>query len=166
MRTRALRIAMLVVLLLAAFMAGTYARHQPAPVARAQNAAMTTCDSSLILLLLLAEAEGYHPMMDTSTLDHGEWTPFFALMMATMEDMNDTEMIDDSMESMSIDDIMASMEMMMGEMGIEVDTAGLTLLPLAIEGEPEECTALRQPLHDWWYTYLYNALFMMQEEPQ
>jgi CHRD domain len=56
-----------------------------AAVTQVQDTELTTCDSTLLLLVLLAERDyGYTPTMDVSGFERGQFTPFFDDMMADM----------------------------------------------------------------------------------
>lgn len=136
----------------------------------AQDDMGVQCDGTLLLLLLLAEENGFKPMSETQ-YDHGQWTPFFDAMMAMMEE--------ESMEeegTMMDEETMGMMEDMMGmsvadqiaalaEMGMETN---YTILPTgAVADEAPECTALREELNSWFFAYLYAQMTMdMMEEGQ
>jgi hypothetical protein len=137
MRTRFFAVA-LVVVMAAALVAGG--------VAQAQDEMMAhTCDSTLILLLYIAEHDyGFHSMMDVSTFEKGQYAPLFEAMMAEMEG-----------EMMESEEAMMEEEMMEGDM--------MLLSPGNVEGEDTACTDLRAEIE----AFLYKTLSadMMMEEP-
>jgi hypothetical protein len=137
MRTRFFAVALVVVMAAALVVGG---------VAQAQDEMMThTCDSTLILLLYIAEHDyGFHSMMDVLTFEKGQYAPLFDAMMAEMEG--------EMMEG----DMMATEEAMMeGDM--------MMLSPGNVEGEDTACTDLRAEIE----AFLYKTLLadMMMEEP-
>jgi hypothetical protein len=57
----------------------------PLGATQAQDSSLTTCDSTLLLLVLLAERDyGYTPTMDVSGFERGQFTPLFDEMRANM----------------------------------------------------------------------------------
>ena len=116
----------------------------------AQDDMTHTCDSTLILLLYLAEHYyGYHPMMDVSTFEKGQYAPLFDAMMEGEEMMATEEAMMESEEMMATEEAM----MMEGDMTM--------LTPATIEGEDPACTALRAELDTFFYTTLTS---MMMED--
>ncbi|MFN8527393.1 MAG: hypothetical protein U0670_02135 [Anaerolineae bacterium] len=112
----------------------------------AQEMMTHTCDSTLIVLLYIAEHDyGFHSMMDVSTFEKGQYAPLFdAMMMDTsMGDMMATE---EAM--MPSGDMMATEDasMMGGDM--------MMLTTGNVAGEDEACTALRAEVE----AFLYGAL--------
>ena len=124
----------------------------------AQDEMMThTCDSTLILLLYLAEHDyGFHSMMDISSFDKGQYGPLFDAMMATMagEEMMEGEMMATEEAMMEEGEMMGEETMMDGEMTM--------LMPATIEGEDPACTELRAELDAFFYSTL-TAGMMMEE---
>ena len=106
---------------------------------------MITCDSTLVTLLYVAESDyGFHSMMDTSQFDKGQYGPLFEHMMAQMDsEMMEATPADDSMMEATPMDNMAMGDTMMLPSG-------------AIDGEPQECSALRTEIE----TYLYDHFTM------
>lgn len=142
MRTRFFAVALVVATAAALVVGG---------VAQAQDEMMThTCDSTLILLLYIAEHDyGFHSMMDVLTFEKGQYAPLFDAMMAEMEG--------EMMEG----DMMATEEAMMGDEMMEGDM--MMLSPGNVEGEDTACTDLRAEIE----AFLYKTLLadMMMEEP-
>jgi len=118
--------------------------------AQAQEDMMThTCDSTLILLLYIAESDyGFHSMMDVSTFEKGQYAPWFDMMMAEM--MEEDDMMAEMTEEAMMDDSMMD-DMMM-------------LMPAVIEGEDEACTALRAEIEAYLYTVISEEMMMMEDE--
>lgn len=129
-----------------------FASTTQAPV-QAQEEMMTyTCDSTLILLLYIAEHDyGFHSMMDVASFEKGQYAPWFEMMMAEMEEMTEEEMMEAEMtEEAMMDDSMMD-DMMM-------------LMPAVIEGEDEACTALRAEIETYLYTVISEDMMMMEDE--
>ncbi len=137
MRTRFFAIALVLVMAATLVVGG---------VAQAQDEMMThTCDSTLILLLYIAEHDyGFHSMMDVSTFEKGQYAPLFEAMMAEMEG-----------EMMESEEAMMEEEMMEGDM--------MMLSPGNIEGEDPACADLRAEVAAFLYEVL--SADMMMEEP-
>ncbi|MCU0481757.1 MAG: hypothetical protein MUE54_11185 [Anaerolineae bacterium] len=85
-----------------------FATTRQAPV-QAQDDMMThTCDSTLILLLYIAEYDyGFKSMMDVSTFEKGQYAPLFEMMMAQMEEemMTEDDMMAEMTEEAMMDDL-------------------------------------------------------------
>jgi hypothetical protein len=130
-----------------------FATTRQAPV-QAQDDMMThTCDSTLILLLYIAEYDyGFKSMMDVSTFEKGQYAPLFEMMMAQMEEEMMTE--DDMMAEMTEEAMMD--DMMMDDM--------MMLMPAVIEGEDEACTALRAEIEAYLYKTISEDMMMMEDE--
>jgi hypothetical protein len=149
-----LRIARFFTLTLAILLATAigFSASRPAP-AEAQEEMMTyTCDSTLILLLYIAESDyGFHSMMDVSGFEKGQYAPWFEAMMAMMDEemMEEDDMAMDMTEEAMMDDTMMD-DMMM-------------LMPATIEGEDEACTALRAEIEAYLYTTISEEMMMMEE---
>jgi hypothetical protein len=129
-----------------------FATTRQAPV-QAQDDMMTyTCDSTLILLLYIAEHDyGFTSMMDVSTFEKGQYAPWFEMMMAEMEEMTEEEMMEAEMtEEAMMDDTM------MDDM--------MVLMPAVIEGEDEACTALRAEIEAYLYKTISEEMMMMEDE--
>jgi hypothetical protein len=109
-----------------------FALAAPAHPAAAQDMEPVVCDSTLVLLLYVAEHDyGFESMYDVSTLEKGQYASLFDSMMAMTE----------SMESTAEPMMEATPDMMTEEpMGDEMMT---TLTPGTIAGEPELCTQVR-----------------------
>jgi hypothetical protein len=117
------------------------------PRTQAQDDMMTThvCDSTLILMLYIAEYDyGFESMMDLSTFEKGQFKPLFEAMMTMMDDdmMDDDMTGDDMMDDDMMDDDMTGDDMMDDDMMV-------ILLPGHIEGEDMACTALREEVEDF-----------------
>jgi len=110
---------------------------------------MIVCDSSTIMLFFLAEYHGYVPMEDTSNIERGQYAPLFESMMAMM----DEEMMGEEEEMME-----STEEAMMGEEEMMDDM--MMLAPPVIEGEPAECTALREASEAYLYDYFSSDMMM------
>lgn len=104
----------------------------PAQPAAAQAMEPVVCNSTLVLLVYIAEHDhGFQSMYDVSALEKGPYAPLFDAMMSMM----------DSAESTAEPMMESTPEMMATEaMGDEMMTA---LTPGNIAGEPELCTQLR-----------------------
>lgn len=114
--------------------------------AAAQDDMAHTCDSTTILLLFIAEYEyGYQPMMDVSTFEKGQYAPLFDMMMASMEEMMEEEM-------MATEEAMTEEGEMMEDM--------LMLAPPAIPDEDPACTELRASIEQ----FIYDQFSMAMEE--
>jgi hypothetical protein len=129
-----------------------------------------SCDSTLVLLLLLAEHNFDYisgmdetMMMDMPSLDLGQYTYYIEDTVARMTEMAG-EMSEDDMTAM--DDMNAMVEEMMGmdaaailqgydsAMGYEM-MGDMTLLePGNVPGEAAECTALRASLEQFIVSHL------------
>jgi hypothetical protein len=125
----------------------------PAQPAAAQDMQPVVCDSTLVLLLYIAEHDhGFQSMHDVSTLDKGQYAPWFDAMMA---------MMDEGMEATADPMMEATAEMMeeepMGEesMGDEMMT---TLVPGNVAGEPELCTQVRAEVEAFLVSKLSESL--------
>jgi hypothetical protein len=120
-------------------------------VARAQD--KIVCDWTLISLLYISEhVYGHFPMTDVSNFEFGQYTPLFEAMMADMEAMAPTE---EAAMAPTEEAAMAPTE--------EAAMGDMVMLPHGdIEGEPEECTALRHEL-DVWFLDHFNMEMMMPE---
>jgi hypothetical protein len=107
------------------------------------------CDSTLIMLLYIAEHDyGFHSMMDVSTFDKGQFAPLFDAMMAEMSG----EMMGQPEATM-----MPEGEMMMQPMeGVSM------LVPATIADEDPACTALRNELDTFLYKTLSEKMMMAQ----
>lgn len=104
----------------------------PSRPAAAQDTEPVVCDSTLVLLVYIAEHDyGFQPMLDVSTLEKGQYAPLFEAMMSMTDGAESTA------EAM-----MESTPEMMGteSMGDEMMA---TLAPGDVAGEPELCTQLR-----------------------
>jgi len=124
--------------------------------AKAQDDMMTyTCDSTLILLLYIAEHDyGFHSMMDVSGFEKGQYAPWFDMMMAEMMEEDDMMTEDDMMAEMTEEAIMD--DSMMEDM--------MMLMPAVIEGEDEACTALRAEIEAYLYATISEEMMMMEGE--
>lgn len=140
------------------------------------------CDSDLILNLLSAEynfgfaavhnqmmmdsGDAMSPMLDLAAFDKGQFTPLFDGVTGMMDEnmimphsMMTEEMMPGVVEAMGMD--MTEMDsMMMGGEGMT------TLVPPVVEGEPTECTALRDELRHFYTALAYTASMMMMSEGQ
>jgi len=118
------------------------------------------CDSSTILLLLVAEYDyGYQNAdMDMASFERGQFGFLFDSMMDMMADMDDMddEMMDDEAMAETESMVMGMME----EMGDDMVTLG------GYEGEDEACAALRADLEHFLTLSIYADLTMddMMEE--
>jgi hypothetical protein len=124
----------------------------PAPATRAQDTMdKVTCDSSLVILLYVAEYHyGFHSMYDVSTLDKGQYAPLFDAMMAMME--GEDSMMEPTPEGEMMEDTGEMME-------------GMTMLtPAVIEGEDQLCTDLRAELDGFLYEALTHEMMMGEEK--
>ena len=119
----------------------------PLSAVHAQDEMTHTCDSSTILLLLLAESEmGFHSMMDTATFEKGQYAPLFDAMMSMMEEE----------EAMTEEAEMTEEEAAMTEEEAIVEES--MMLATIIEGEDEACTALRAELDKHIVSYYEMAM--------
>ena len=117
----------------------------------AQDDGMIACDSTLLTLVLVAEYHyGFESMYDLSTFDKGQLAPLFESMMSMMDD-----------ETMTEDPMMEEGEEMREE-GEEMMGDTMMLPHGDIEGEPEDCTALRAEVESFLYDHL-SAELMMEE---
>jgi hypothetical protein len=151
--TRITRFFALTFALVLATALGFSARQAPV---QAQEEMMThTCDSTLILLLYIAEHDyGFQSMMDVSTFEKGQYAPWFEAMMAMM----DEEMMEMDEEEMAMDEEM--MEMDDSDMMME----GMVMLtPAVIADEDEACTALRAEIEAYLYETISAEMMMMEE---
>ncbi|HEX2907726.1 MAG TPA: hypothetical protein VHO69_12735 [Phototrophicaceae bacterium] len=141
MRTR-LTLLSVLVLLVAVFGVAT--------VGQAQDSMTHTCDSTLVLLLYVAEHDyGFHPMMDVSTFEKGQYAPWFEAMMA---EMPDDEMMATEEAMMGGDEMMPTEEAMMGDM--------VTLAPGNVANEDSACTELRAELEAFFYQTISESMMM------
>jgi hypothetical protein len=123
-----------------------------APVIAQDAMATHTCDSTLIVLLYVAEHDyGFHSTLDVASFDKGQYGPLFDAMMAMTDE-------DAMMEG---DAMMATEEAMMEEDGM-MEGATTTLAPGHIAGEDPACTELRTELDAFAYGLL-TAGTMMEE---
>jgi hypothetical protein len=122
------------------------------PAVQAQDSGMIVCDSTLVTLLYLAEHDyGFHSMMDVSTIDKGQFQPWFDAMMsgemmaeATPDAMMSGDMMEATPEMMGTEDAMMQ---------------GMTTLqPGAVAGEPEACTQLRAEVESFLYAQLNSSM--------
>lgn len=153
MITRISRLFVLALALIAVTAFG-FSASSNAPVQAQEDMMTHTCDSTLILLLYIAESDyGFHSMMDVATFEKGQYAPWFDMMMADMmeEDMTeDDDMAMDMTEEAMMDDTMME-DMMM-------------LMPAMITGEDEACTALRTEIEAYLYTVISEEMMMMEDE--
>lgn len=121
-----------------------------ASVGQAQEAMTHTCDSTVILLLYVAENDyGFHSMMDVATFEKGQYAPLFEAMMAQMEG----DMMEATEEAMMEGDMMeATEEAMMDDM--------MLLPPGNVAGEDSACTELRAELEKFFYDTLTTDMMM------
>lgn len=133
------------------------------PVAAQDESGMVVCDAGTILLLFVAEADyGYAPEdMDLAMFDKGQFAPLFDMMMTMMMDEDMMEEDDDMMMS---EEDMAMMEEAMDAMMEEMDMDMMTMLSTVIEGEPAECSALREAIIEHIVLYNYADMMMMEGE--
>jgi len=127
--------------------------------AQAQDEMMThVCDSSLITLLYIAEADyGFHAMeMDLASFEKGQYAPLFEAMMAEM--MDEGEMMEEDMTEGE----MMEEDMTEGEMMEDM----VMLAPAVVEGEDEACTALRAELDTFFYDALTKDMMGMEMESE
>ncbi|MCC7208080.1 MAG: hypothetical protein IT323_12295 [Anaerolineae bacterium] len=119
----------------------------PAPRVSQAQGDMLTCDSTLVLMLYIAEHDyGFKSMMDVSTLEKGQFKPWFEAMMA------------DSMMEATSDAMMGTPESMM----MATQDAMMTMLqPGNVQDEPEGCTTLRAEIEAFLYNTI-SAKMMMQ----
>jgi hypothetical protein len=173
MRSLTTRLALLAVALFVVLGLGASALQ---PV-RAQEAKVV-CDSDLVLSLYIAETYfGYAAlldkmmmdanamkMVDTKTIDHGQFAPLFDAMMKKMDNammapgtVLNEEQMKAVMGMMSMDDkkLMESMAMG-GDMSMMT-----TLQPAKIPGEPEACTTLRAELNKFYTVVAYQGTMAM-----
>ncbi len=110
---------------------------------------MVVCDSTLVTLLFIAEYEyGYEPMVDVSTLEKGQFAPWFDAMMAMM-DMEEEAMSEEMTEE-PMDDMMMSEDM-------------VTLEPGVVAEENSFCTDLRADVEAFLYDAISADMMMMSE---
>ncbi len=153
--TRITRFFALTFALVLATTLGFSARQAPV---QAQEEMMThTCDSTLILLLYIAEHDyGFASMMDVSTFEKGQYAPWFEAMMAMMDEemMDEDDMAMDMTEEAMMDDTMMD-DTMMDDM--------MMLAPAVIADEDEACTALRMEIETYLYETISAEMMMMEE---
>jgi hypothetical protein len=125
--------------------------------AQAQDAGMKhVCDSTLIALLYVAESNGYHSMMDTSTFEKGAWQPLFDAMMASMS--SDDSMMQPTEAMMATDDMMQPTEAMMAPP--TEDSMMMALDPGMVSGEDSACTQLRTDVEAYLYRHYSDEMMM------
>lgn len=149
MRNRVIALC-LVIMFAASFALGIASPVRPAV---AQDSGMVVCDSTLVLLLYVAEHDyGFQSMYDVSTLEKGQYAPLFESLMAMSEGMESTE--EAMMESTP--EMMTEEAMMTEEpMGDEMMS---TLVPGNITGEPELCGQLRGEVESFLYAKLNEGM--------
>jgi hypothetical protein len=147
-----------VLLMLAVFVAvfSTFTVFQPRVQAQDDMMGTHVCDSTLILLLFIAQHDyGFEYMMDASNFEKGQFAPLFEAMM-----MGDDMMGDEMMDDMG-DDMMDDMgDDMMDDMGD--DMMMVTLTPGHIDGEDEACTTLREEIESFLVAKLLEDVMMGQ----
>lgn len=183
MRTFA-RLTLVALIVITSVAAGFALNREAAPrTAEAQDAGSMgiTCDSTLILLLLLAEHEyDYISGMDEAMMSEmpefnlGQYTYIIedtvAMMTAMMDEMSEEDMA--AMEEMNtmVEGMMAmdAVSILAGydaAMGYEAMADMTALAPGNVAGEAAECTALRATLEQFLVAHLVaEAEMMMMEE--
>lgn len=148
----------IVVLTLAAFIAavGFAATFQPRVQAQDE---MTphVCDSTLILLLYIAEHDyGFESMMDLSTFEKGQFKPLFEAMMSADDMMGDDDMGSEDDMTGDEDDMTGDEDDMTGD----DDDMMVALLPGHVEGEDMVCTALREEVESFLTAAIKDSMMM------
>jgi hypothetical protein len=121
-----------------------------APTHAQDDSPSITCDSTLILLLYVAEHDySFHSMSDTAPFEKGVYAPLFDEMMAN--DMGEDDMMspEATMEADMSDSMSSEDEMM-------------PLAPGVVQGEDMACTELRAELEGFFYNTFTQA--MMNDE--
>lgn len=156
---------------------------------RAQDAmAKVTCDSSLVVLLLVAEHDyDYlsHLMMDETMMDHpalkidkGQYGPLIdsivAMMTAMMEE--DPNMVMTEEEMMAHDEMLNNMMGMgstadmvaayMASMNMEMGDMMTTLQPGNVAGEDPVCAEVRADVEKFIIAHIVTEISMMGMEGQ
>ena len=139
------------------------------------------CDADLILSLYNAEynfdyaaihdtvmASGMDSGFDLAKFDYGQFTPLFDSMMTMMDESMSMGRLDETMMtgvvgmmSVGMED-MSTMAMEMLPEGTMAE--GATMLTAGnVNGEPAECTALRDNLRQFYTALAYENAMMMAE---
>lgn len=178
-----LRLTLVTLIAITSVTAGLLFNRDTAPrTAEAQDDASMgiTCDSTLILLLLLAEHEydyisGMDEMMmsEMPTFDYGQYTYLIqdtvAMMTAMMDEMSDEEMAAAEATNMMVEEMMGmdAAGILAGydaAMGYEAMGDMTVLAPGNVAGEPAECTSLRASLEQFIVAHLVADVEMMMEQ--
>jgi hypothetical protein len=130
-----------------------------APVATTPASAQgqtTTCDSTLITLLYVAEHDyGFKPAMDVAQFEKGQYKPFFDAMMA-MGSADTMATKDASMAATQDASMMATKDASMAAtqdtsmMGTK-DNSMAVLKPGVVQGENAACTQLRAEVESYLF---------------
>lgn len=174
-----MRKVLLGVSLLAVALIAGFAFIAPRAAHAQDEMAKVVCDSDLILSLFTAEyhfdyAVVHDKMMmaasddmmgvDLAAYEKGQFAPLFDSLMGMMssgETMMDESVIQGIVDAMGMD--MAAMDSMMMEMMPEGSGEMAALVPLTVEGEAAECTALRDELRRFYTALAYTNMMMMAE---
>lgn len=141
MRNRVLSLSLVICFTLALMVVGTATK----PV-QAQSGASVTCDSTLITLLYVAEANyGFHSAMDLAKFEKGQFKSMFDSMMMAPNAMMATE---SAMMAATPDAMMAATSAMMGT----PDAMMAALKPGVVQGEDAACTSLRAEVEGYLMT--------------
>lgn len=154
---------------------------------RAQDAMMdqkVACDVDLIISLYIAEhnfdfaaveaksmaadTAGAMTHIDLTVYDKGQLAPFFDAMSAQMDSSMSMGMMDET----TMNNVVAAMAMdpaqmmaMMPEATASAGAMAMTqLAPAKIEGEPAECTALRDELRHFYGVVAYTTMAAMMPQ--
>ena len=178
-----LRLTLVALIAVTSITAGVLHNHDTTPrTAEAQDDASMgiACDSTLVLLLLLAEHNfDYISGMDETIMsempafDYGQYTYILedtvAMMTAMMDEMSDEEMAEaeathamvEEMMGMDAAGILAGYDAAMGN---EAMGDMSVLAPGNVAGEPAECTSLRASLEQFIVAHLVADAEMMMME--
>ncbi len=147
MRNRVLSLALITAILAAGLIVAPLGFR----AANAQGGKMVVCDSTLITLLYVAEANyGFKSMMDVATIDKGQFKPLFDAMMAKGGTM--MEPTKDAMMQPTKDAMMEPTKDAM--MQPTKDAMMMSLKAGVVQGEDGTCTKLRAEVE----AFLYEAV--------